>query len=404
MADPSTITDDTTDLKTAVRDSIKFRYATLKGALEGSMKSFAGELYQADLINGEAMKCHNYDVIMSQFISGMDFKHTISELQEHCQLFTDVLEKLGGAAKMASSEFTKEWNISIPQQQCSVVRSEATVPESNSHQGMLSLIFNTDNNINILIYYVDEVKFVSPINKFPTRELASKARRLKMKFYNLLSAIEESSKQKNVEKFKFHVQVLLTDAQESPQLTTTIHYLNEVKQLATSSDILLFLKTHGFIGYQNYELLQYIVGCLLKDDLQVVAQMDEYIKKYEDFEQELSLNQLEEISHEEDLHPIAPSGLPEFNLRANGDTNVHKWRKTYSEKFPWSNRTLLKNINPGSVILTYVALPCIVSDVLRDLTDPVILRELESMEVTVVFLPQPSQTSEVTIFTVKSIL
>ena len=138
MADPSTITDDTTDLKTTVRDSIKFRYATLKGALEGSMKSFAGELYQADLINGEAMKCHNYDVIMSQFISGMDFKHTISELQEHCQLFTDVLEKLGGAAKMASSEFTKEWNISISQQ-CSVVRSEATVPESNSHQGMCPL-------------------------------------------------------------------------------------------------------------------------------------------------------------------------------------------------------------------------------------------------------------------------
>ena len=208
----------------------------------------------------------------------------------------------------------------------------------------------------------------------------------------------------DVEEFKFLVQGLLTDDLESPQLTTTMHYLNEVKQLATSSDILLFLKTHGFIGYQNYELLEYIVGCLLKNDLQVVAQMDEYIKKYEHFEAELSLNQLEEISREEDLQPRAPSGFPKFTLRANGDTNVHQWRKTYSEKFPWSNFTLLKELNPCSVVMTYVALPCVVSNILRDLTDPVIVSELESIGVTIVLLPQHSQTSEVLAFTVKLIL
>ena len=108
-ADGTSSTTDVEAFKKGVSDSIKFKYATLKGALEGSMESFAGEMYQAGLINREAMKSHNYDVIMSQFISGMDFKHTISELQEHYQLFTDVLEKLGGAAKMAANEFTKEW-------------------------------------------------------------------------------------------------------------------------------------------------------------------------------------------------------------------------------------------------------------------------------------------------------
>ena len=125
-------TTDVKALKKGVNDSIKFKYATLKGALEGSMESFAGEMYQAGLINGEAMKSHNYDVIMSQFISGMDFKHTISELQEHCQLFTDVLEKLGGAVKMASSEFTTEWSTLILQQQCLIVSGEITVTESRN--------------------------------------------------------------------------------------------------------------------------------------------------------------------------------------------------------------------------------------------------------------------------------
>ena len=204
------------------------------------------------------------------------------------------------------------------------------------------------------------------------------------------------------EKFKFLVQDLLT-GHDNLEYSQCDQYLNEVKQLTTSSEILLFLRKHGFVSYQNYGLLAHIVRCLWKEDQEIVAQLEDYIKKYEEFERELSLSQLEEVSHE-DLQPRVPSGLPEFSLRTNGDTSVHQWRKTYSEKFPWSNRTLLKELNPGSIIMTYVALPCIVSDVLRDLTDPVILRELESIGVTVVLLPQPSQTSEVLVFTVKSIL
>ena len=199
----------------------------------------------------------------------------------------------------------------------------------------------------------------------------------------------------DVEEFKFLVQGLLTDDLEYPQSDKVLQYLAEVEQLTTASDILKYLKTRNFISYLNYKLLEYIVQCLLKDKLEIVAEMDEYVKKHEEFERELSLSQLEEISHEEDLQLRAPSGLSEFRFKVNDDTSVHQWRKTYSEKFPWSNRTLLKELNPGSIIMTYVALPCIVSDVLRDLTDPVILRELESIGVAVVLLPQPSQTSEV---------
>ena len=194
------------------------------------------------------------------------------------------------------------------------------------------------------------------------------------------------------EKFKFHIQDLLTDDLRYPR---SVSYLAEVRELTTSSDILLFLKKHGFIGYQNYELLAYMVRCLWKENQKIVAQMENYIKKYKEFEQELSLSQLEEISHEEDLCPVVPSGLPEFSLRTNGDTNAHQWRD-YLGKFPWSIYILLKSLIPGSVIMTYVALPCVVSDILRDLTDPGILTKLESMGVTVVLLPlQSSQPSEV---------
>ena len=204
------------------------------------------------------------------------------------------------------------------------------------------------------------------------------------------------------EKFKFLVQDLLT-GHDDLEYSHSKYYLNEVKQLTTSSEILLFLREHGLVSYQNYGLLAHIVRCLWKEDQEIVDLLEDYIKKYEEFERELSLSQLEEVSHEEGLQPRVPSGLPEFSLRTNGDTSVHQWRD-YLRRFPWSIYTLLKSLIPGSIILTYVALPCIVSDVLRDLTDPVILRELESIGVTVVLLPQPSQTSEVLVFTVKSIL
>ena len=134
MADTST-TIGIEVFKKGVSDSINSRYEKLSRALEGSMEPFSRLMLEANLINRTIMRSQNYDDIMSQFISGMDFKHTISELQEHCQLFTDVLEKLGGAAKMAANEFIKEWNTLIPQQQCLVVKSEVTV-RSHPYQSM----------------------------------------------------------------------------------------------------------------------------------------------------------------------------------------------------------------------------------------------------------------------------
>ena len=130
-------TSSTTDMevfKKRVSDSITSRYAKLSRTLEGSMESFSRHMLEAGLINRTTMRGHNYDDIMSQFISGMDFKHSISELQEHSRLFGDILEKLGGAAKMAASEFTKEWNTLIPQQQqqCLLVRGEVDVTQSGS--------------------------------------------------------------------------------------------------------------------------------------------------------------------------------------------------------------------------------------------------------------------------------
>ena len=225
-------------------------------------------------------------------------------------------------------------------------------------------------------------------------ELESKAEDLIEDFHRLHSSIRDCSIQIDFEKFKFLVQDLLFSEPYYSQSDKVLKFVDEIKLLTTSSEILIFLKKHGFVSYFNYRLLERITRILWKDDQRIMSQLNDYIKKCKEFKQELSPSQLEIICRKEHLHPIVPSGLPEFGLRAHDDTDACHF-SNYLGRLAWSVYILLKSAIPGSIIMTYVALPCIVPDVLKDLTDPVILQELESLGVTVDFLPKPRPISEV---------
>ena len=227
--------------------------------------------------------------------------------------------------------------------------------------------------------------------------LVLKARLLKRKFATLLITVQhQHNKSINLEELKVLVNSLLIDKQENSQRIATQQYCDDVEQLASLNDILLYLIKKKFIGYQNYLLLEDIIKCLCRDDPEIVSQMDEYIANIKEFEEEISLSKQEELSHDEDLRPRTPAGLHEISYETSCDTNVHQWRDRMSRKFSWFKHTLLKRLTPGSIVLTYAVLPCVRSAVLRDLTNPVILKELESIGVTVISLP-PSEKIEVPI-------
>ena len=239
-------------------------------------------------------------------------------------------------------------------------------------------------------------------HKRPTRKLTSKERSLKLKFHRLLSVVDESLKNIEITKLQFHIELLLTDEEEDrPQLITVLQYIKEVKEQKTSKDLLVYLKANKFISYRNPQLLEDIVNVLLSHDVGVVSQMNQYIKDCEEFK--LTLDELHQISRE-GLGPRAPSGLQEFSFKVNGDYSFPQWQKIYAEIFLWSNHTLLKSVNPGCVIMTYVALPCVVSTVMKDLSDPVFLEKLKSKGVTVV-QPELGQThSEVSVSSILCLL
>ena len=208
----------------------------------------------------------------------------------------------------------------------------------------------------------------------------------------LLSAVCVSSDMHiDIKQLKLHIKLwLVVDQVESYSSGTINKYCKKIESIDSSSEIMFFLAQNHFVSYRNPQLLEEIVEEFLLRDDNVVTRMDQYTRDLEAFK--LTLKELEQVSCEEDLGPRAPSGLPEFTLKAdNHDMTKQQFQTTLSESIPQSNHTLLKSINPGSIIMTFVVLPCATSAVMKELTNPIVLKKLKSKGVRVI-KPHPQRT------------
>ena len=84
------------------------------------------------------MRSLNYDDIMGQFMSAMEFKHSIPELQEHCQLLIGVLERLGGVASMAADEIARVCS-QLKQDSCFTSVSQSTDTRLSKYWNTVSM-------------------------------------------------------------------------------------------------------------------------------------------------------------------------------------------------------------------------------------------------------------------------
>ena len=126
------------EYRKAINDVITSRYATLSQTLNSSMETFARYMFEVKLIDRGVMKSLNYDDIMGQFISAMEFKHSIPELQEHCQLLIGVLDKLGGAAKTAANEIARVCS-QLKQDSCFTSVSQSTDTRLSKYWSTVSI-------------------------------------------------------------------------------------------------------------------------------------------------------------------------------------------------------------------------------------------------------------------------
>ena len=179
-------------------------------------------------------------------------------------------------------------------------------------------------------------------------------------------------------------------AREHPQLKEVTNSLQKVQDFNNLFD---FLSDHHFIGYLNYNLLKSL-SKLIPHDYDLMNQVDDYEKEYAELLHEISCNELVHLfDQSSDLSPTVPVGLPFVSFHLDSPWLPYRfyvWVLTLG-KLSWSYYAFLKQLRKNCVIITYAILPCVLDDAMRDLKDPVILKELKDKGVTVIELPQEEE-------------
>ena len=99
------------DLVAKLKQVLTNHQVALHDIFQMSIGSISNELLQAGIITRDVQKSPSYDDIIGQFVSGMKFKHTQRDLEEHCKKFITALTNVGGPVKDAALMIQQEWGL-----------------------------------------------------------------------------------------------------------------------------------------------------------------------------------------------------------------------------------------------------------------------------------------------------
>ena len=171
----------------------------------------------------------------------------------------------------------------------------------------------------------------------------------------------------------------------SKEMETCMAKLEKVKSM---KDFFTFLIKHHFIGYLNYALLRKMSQ--LVNDSSINSQFEQYEQECIVLFNTATFKEIMEMFRQKpDLKPSCAIGLPHVIFQLEKPwllKRIYSWVTTFA-KFSWSNSASLHEIREKCVLITYGVLPSDLPDVLRDLKDPGVLKELEDVGVTVIQLP-----------------
>ena len=72
------------------------------------MEEFASKAFAARLISVEVMNDKNFSSIYHEFNAGLEFCVSISEVKKRWKILTNILEDLGGPARVAGWDLNKK--------------------------------------------------------------------------------------------------------------------------------------------------------------------------------------------------------------------------------------------------------------------------------------------------------
>ena len=101
------------EVKKIIQDILEKKYSVLNNLLKPTLIPFAAEMYSHGLISKTTKDTANFNDMIREFNSGMDFIHDDQKLIKHCQLFLQSLVNQEGPHKNAAGNIAKEWTANI---------------------------------------------------------------------------------------------------------------------------------------------------------------------------------------------------------------------------------------------------------------------------------------------------
>ena len=164
-------------------------------------------------------------------------------------------------------------------------------------------------------------------------------------------------------------------------------YLKKLESYENPEGVLNFLVRYEFIGWMNYELIKVFQKVAKNEKLN--DDINQYEQRHIHFLQVKFKYIVQLFRRRPDLAPKFPVGLPKLQIWLDKpweNKSMYEWKEFLQKRFNWPPDLMIKTISKNCIILTYAVLPFFVPSVVRDLSDPHVLSELESEGVRVHFL------------------
>ena len=210
------------------------------------------------------------------------------------------------------------------------------------------------------------------------QQAISAAKNLKYEFLQLMRVACDVVRATDADLLRLSVNLFFST--EIRQITPLIdQQLKEMDEISTGPKVLNCLVRKNFIGYLNYRLLKEFQKMV--DSRELKECIDRYETYHDAFLLSISFNTLIEVFNQcPTLAPVSHIGLPEFEIHLEAPWNgkdVYKWKEFFELRPSWPPYLFVTGVSRMCIILTYAVLPIFVSSVVRDLTNPEVLRKLE---------------------------
>ena len=96
-------------MRRLIRHVLTMKHAALVGLPKSSLPCLAAEMYCVGLVSIGVKETPTFDAIIGEFLAGMDFQSSHTDLQKDLVKFLSCFNKVGGSFATASKVLRNEW-------------------------------------------------------------------------------------------------------------------------------------------------------------------------------------------------------------------------------------------------------------------------------------------------------